>query len=245
MKLYADLASWWPLMSPPHEYEEEAAFYSEQLLAAGDQPARTCLELGSGGGNNASFMKAHFALTLVEPSAGMRDWSQQLNPECEHLEGDMRTVRLDRLFDRVFIHDAIAYMTTPEDLRKAIETAFVHVRPGGAVLIAPDHVRENFRERTEDGGVDDEIGRGMRWLAWCQDPDPSDHTYIVDYAFLLREADGTVTATDDRHIEGLFPRAAWLETMTSVGFEARMVPCPHSELEPGSYEVFLGIRPKS
>ena len=32
--------------------------------------------------------------------------------------------------------------------------------------------------------------------------------------------------------------------MTDAGFEARMVPCPHSDLEPGSYEVFLGIKPK-
>jgi SAM-dependent methyltransferase len=243
MKLYAELATWWPLMSPPHEYEEEAAFYSEQLMAAGDPPARTVLELGSGGGNNASFMKAHFALTLVEPSAGMRAWSQQLNPECEHLEGDMRTVRLGRQFDRVFIHDAITYMASLEDLRKAIETAFVHCRPGGAVLLAPDHLRENFETKAEHGG-EDEGGRGMRWLAWCWDPDPSDNTYTVDYAFLLREADGSVTVEHDRHLEGLFSRADWLATLTSVGFEARMVPCPHSELEPGSYEVFIGIKPQ-
>lgn len=85
----------------------------------------------------------------------------------------------------------------------------------------------------------------MRWLAWCWDPDPTDSSYIVDYAFLLREADGSVTVEQDRHVEGLFSRAAWLETMTSVGCEARMVPCPHSELEPGSYELFVGIKPKS
>lgn len=153
MKLYADLASWWPLMSPPDDYEEEAASYVEQLLAAGDQPARTLLELGSGGGNNASFMKAHFALTLVEPSAGMRAWSQQLNPESEHLDGDMRTVRLGRQFDRVFIRDAITYMITLADLRKAVETAFEHCRPGGALLLARTPLRElQGEDRARRGG---------------------------------------------------------------------------------------------
>jgi hypothetical protein len=52
--------------------------------------------------------------------------SRVLNPECEHVEDDMRTVRLGRQFDCVFIHDAVAYMTTESDLRRAIETAFVH-----------------------------------------------------------------------------------------------------------------------
>jgi SAM-dependent methyltransferase len=243
VKLYSDFATWWPLLSPPEEYAEEAAFYTQQLLSAGDQPARTLLELGSGGGNNASFMKQHFALTLVDPSPGMQAWSRKLNPECEHLAGDMRTVRLGRLFDRVFIHDAIVYMTTLADLRQAIETAFVHCRPGGAVLLAPDHVRENFHAPHTDHGGEDGDGAAMRYLEWTWDPDPADSTYTVDYAYLLRGPDGSVRVEHDRHVEGLFSRAEWLQVMADTGFEARMVPCPHSDLEPGSYEVFIGIKP--
>src|SRR6266404_5458871 len=109
-KLHDQLASWWPLLSPPAEYAEEAAFYEQSLLAAGDLPARTVLELGSGGGNNASHLKRHFEITLVDVSPAMLAVSRALNPECEHVRGDMRTLRLGRQFDRVFIHDAIAYM---------------------------------------------------------------------------------------------------------------------------------------
>ena len=142
MKLYTELASWWPLLSAPEDYAEEAAFYESQLVAACDGPARTLLELGSGGGNNASHMKARFELTLVEPSPGMLELSQALNPGCEHVEGDMRSVRLGRTFDCVFVHDAVVYMTSEADLRAAIETASIHCRPGGSVLFAPDHVRD-------------------------------------------------------------------------------------------------------
>ena len=35
----------------------------------------------------------------------------------------LRTLRLGRAFDVVFIHDAIDYMTTHHDLRLALETA--------------------------------------------------------------------------------------------------------------------------
>jgi hypothetical protein len=242
MKLYGELAGWWTLLSPPEEYEEEATFYGRALIGACDRPPETLLELGSGGGNNASFLKARFAMTLVEPSPGMLANSRALNPECEHVQGDMRTVRLSRQFDAVFVHDAITYMTSADDLKAAIETAFVHCRPGGAALFAPDYVRETFEPSTEHGGSDGD-GRALRYLAWCWDPDPSDTTYTVDYSYLLRERDGSVRAVHDRHIEGLFPREYWLKTMREAGFEPRVVPFNHSELEPGRYQVIVARRP--
>jgi Methyltransferase domain len=241
-KLYGELASWWPLLSAPAEYAEEAAFYATALLAACRGPARTLLELGSGGGNNASHLKARFELVLVEPSPGMREVSQALNPECEHVAGDMRTVRLGRQFDLVFVHDAVCYMASESDLRMAIETAFVHCRPGGAALFAPDHVRENFRASTDCGGHDGET-HGLRYLEWTWDPDPHDTTYLVDYAYLLRSPDGVTRVEHDCHVEGLFSRGDWLRWLSGAGFEARVAPFEHSELEPGSHEVFVATRP--
>ena len=158
-KLYDELAPWWPLLSPPEEYVEEAAFFAQLLEKAGDQPCRTLLELGSGGGNNASHLKARFDLTLVDPSPQMLAVSRTLNPTCEHFEGDMRTIRLGREFDRVFVHDAICYMTTAADLRRAIETAHAHCRRGGAAVFVPDHLRENFEESSDHGGSEVMCGR--------------------------------------------------------------------------------------
>ncbi len=242
MKLYTELATWWPLMSAPGEYAEEAAFYQRHLQEACTGACRTLLELGSGGGNNASHMKAAFDMVLVDPSAGMLRHSRALNPQCEHVQGDMRDVRLGRQFDAVFVHDAVVYMTTEADLRRAIETAFVHCRPGGAALFAPDYVKETFRASSDHGGHDGR-DRGMRYLEWTRDPDPSDHTYTVDYAFLLRERDGTTRVESDRHLEGLFSRDEWLRFLSEAGFEARVVPFDHSELEPGTYEQFVCRRP--
>jgi SAM-dependent methyltransferase len=241
-KLYADLASWWPLMSSPGDYAEEAAFYEKALVGASARPPRTVLELGSGGGNNASFLKARFEMVLVDVSSGMLEVSRRLNPECEHVQGDMRTVRLGRQFDCVFVHDAVCYMTTLADVRGAMETAWVHCAPGGAALFAPDHVRENFHPSTDHGGHDGDA-RAMRYLEWTWDPDPADSTYTVDYTYALREADGSVRVEHDRHVEGLFSRADWLRLLAEVGFEPAVLPFDHSELEPGSYEVFVGRKP--
>jgi SAM-dependent methyltransferase len=242
-KMYEELASWWPLLSPPSDYEEEAAFYTRTLDAASERPIRTLLELGSGGGNNASHMKTRFDMVLVDRSAGMLAVSRSLNPECEHVAGDMRTVRLGRQFDAVFVHDAVCYMTTESDLRMAIDTAFVHCRPGGAALFAPDFIRENFQPSTDHGGSDRET-HALRYLDWTWDPDPGDTTYVVDYAYLLREQDGATRVEHDRHLEGLFSRADWLRLLEASGFHARAVPFEHSDVEPGSHEVFVATKPE-
>ena len=241
MKMYDELASWWPLLSAPAGYAEEAAFYGRALAAACERPPRTVLELGSGGGNNACHLKAQFQMTLVEPSVAMLAVSQALNPECEHAIGDMRSVRLGRTFDAVFVHDAVCYMTTESDLRQAIATAFAHCRPGGAALFAPDYVRENFRASTDHGG-EDGVDRGLRYLEWMWDPDPDDSTYLADYALLLRMPDGSTRVEHDRHVEGLFSRRDWLRLLSEAGFSPEVVPFEHSEIEPGSHEVFVARR---
>ncbi len=242
-KLYHELAEWFHLLTAPAEYAEEAEFYTRKLIEACDRPPKTVLELGSGGGNNASHMKAHFEMTLTDLSQGMLELSRSLNPECEHIQGDMRTLRLGREFDAVFVHDAVVYMTTEDDLKAAIETAFVHCRRGGAALFAPDHVREKFKPYTDHGGHDGEDGRGLRYLEWTWDPNPSDDTYTVDFAYLLREADGSVRVEKDRHIEGVFSRDTWLRLLTEAGFNAERIAFDHSELDPGSYEIFVARKP--
>jgi SAM-dependent methyltransferase len=113
VRLYDDLAAWWPLISPPSEYGGEAADLVPRLQAALGSPRGTLLELGAGGGSLAFHLKRRFQLTLTDLAPAMLAVSQAINPECEHLVGDMRSLRLGRLFDIVLIHDAIMYATEP------------------------------------------------------------------------------------------------------------------------------------
>ena len=244
--LYSDFADWWPILSSPDDYAGEAAVYHRTLVDACQRPPREVLELGSGGGNNASHLKAHFDLTLVDLSPAMLAVSQALNPECEHMQGDMRTVRLDRQFDAVFVHDAVAYLTTEDDLHQAMVTAFVHCQPGGAALFCPDETRESFHPYTSHGGHDatDGSGRGLRYVEWVHDPDPADTQVVMDMAYLLLEADGSARAVHDRHVEGLFSRDTWLRLLTEVGFTARLIMEEDEEIwDSGGGELFVGVKP--
>ena len=230
---YDQLAEWWPLFSPPIHYGEEAV----DLLARLDPVSRsgfaTLLELGSGGGSLASHLEPHFVLTLTDRSPAMLAVNRAVNPEAEHIAGDMRSLRMNRTFDVVLVHDAIMYATTEADVRATIETAAAHVRPGGTVLVVPDFTKETFTPGTDHGGEDGADGRGLRYLEWHWDPDPADNTYLVDYAFLLREPTGDVRAVHDRHVEGLFTRAQWLSWFDAAGIPAT------SDLDPWCRDVFL------
>ena len=241
-KLYRELADWWPVLSAPEDYAEEAMWYRDAILSASKRNVHTLLELGSGGGNNASHLKKHFEMTLVDLSPGMLAVSQKLNPECEHVQGDMRGVRLGRPFDAVFIHDAIAYMTSEDDLRSAIQTAYEHCAPGGVALFAPDDTKETFKSRTEHGGHDQET-RSLRYLSWEWDPDPTDTTTNYLMVYVLRSGDEQIQVIEDLHICGLFRKEDWLRIIAEVGFQPGCLPFEHSEVEPGTVTVFLGLKP--
>jgi SAM-dependent methyltransferase len=236
-QMYGQLAGWWALISAPEDYAEEAAFIQQALEGAVIGPLESLLELGSGGGNNASFLKQHCKLTLVDRSQGMLDASRRLNPECEHLLGDMRSLRLGRQFDAVLIHDAIMYMLDLTNLQAALDTAYSHTRPGGAGIFVPDCVQETFTPSTRHGGHDGE-GRALRYLEWTYDPDPADTQFVTDFAFLLHEQDGRTSLASDRHVMGLFPRQAWLDCLQAAGYRAQVL------VDTYQRDVFIGRRPQ-
>ena len=239
-RLYGDLAPWFHLVTAPEEYAHEASVYRRLIEEGAERPVESVLELGSGGGNNASHLKARFQMTLSDLSSEMLDLSRSLNPECEHVEGDMRTLRLDHTFDAVFAHDAIDYLLSEKDLRATMETAFVHLRPGGVALFVPDHIKETFQPRTDQGG-NDAPTRSARYLEWSWDPDPEDDTYVTDFAFMLRDEHGNVRVEYDRHVLGVHSRTLWLGLLEETGFTPQSRTVDVGEDEPT--EVFLGVRP--
>jgi SAM-dependent methyltransferase len=237
LKLYSELAQWWPLLSPVEDYAEEAAFFGQMFSSAGLPAAASLLELGCGGGSNAFYLKKSFSqVTLTDLSPQMLAVSRLLNPDCEHLQGDMRSIRVGRMFDAVFIHDAVDYMLTPLDLAQAIETAAIHCRPGGLAMLVPDHVRETFAPDTDHDGGDGE-GRALRFLEWTYDPDEDDTTYLTEYVYVLREDGQPLRVEHEQHTCGIFPRADWLRLLREAGFQPEVIRDSYGR------DIFLARKP--
>jgi SAM-dependent methyltransferase len=233
--MYRELAGWFHLLTPPGDYQDEAMEVLRLLEEHAQGAVQTALELGSGGGNLASHLVGRLQLTLTDLSPEMLALSRTLNPGLEHLEGDMRQLRLGRVFDAVIVHDAVTYMASEADLRAAVQTAFVHLRPGGAAIFLPDWVGDDYAPRTDHGGVDDGA-RGLRFLEWDRPVGPDGRTVVTDYVIVTRDGD-EVTVHHDVHTLGIFERAVWLQLLADAGFEARRV------VGAEGLDIFIGTRP--
>jgi len=102
-------------------------------------------------------------------------------------------------------------------------------------------VTETFEPGTEHGGYDDGH-RGLRYLEWVWDPDPTDSTIEAHMVYVLREGD-EVSVVHDRHPQGLFPTSIWIGALSTAGFEAEFRP---TELTDGSLLLlFIGTPSKN
>lgn len=242
LRLYAELADWWHLFTTPEDYTYETAFYTKVIKDELGDKAKTMLELGSGGGNSAFHLKKHFNMTLVDLSENMLNVSKRINPECEHYIGNMIDFRTDKKFDVIYVQDAIAYMNTEENLRKTIETAFIHCRPGGMALLIPDFTRDNFKSTIVTGGHDRDK-RGLRYMEWIWDPEPSDTSYLSDMVYMVKDDSGQMSCVYDRHILGLFSQGKWLELIKEVGFEPKVIPFDSKQESYGVTYIFVCKKP--
>jgi hypothetical protein len=242
--MYHQFAGWFHLLSAPEDYAEEAKFYFDLAATELGHEPTSWLELGAGAGCNASHYTpwVNGEVVLTDRSTEMLALSQTINPGIPHMAGDMTQLRLGRLFEVVFTHDAASYLVTAEEVRKLAETAFAHCAPGGVAIFCPDHTAENLVFETDHGGHDGD-GRAMRYLEWTTPGRPGTHEYVVDYAYIYHEDGKTPRVELDRHINGALPRQIWLDALLSAGFSsARGTPLVHSEIEPGYSELFVATR---
>src|SRR4051812_33686753 len=215
-RLYGDLAPWWPLSAPAGYYEGEARSIMGLLDKVCPLRPRRILELGSGGGSMAAHFNGFAALTLLDCEEAMLAVSRQSNPAARHVRGDMRSVRLDDVFDAVIIHDAINHITRAEDLLATLTTARVHLAQDGVAIVLPDDTAETFRAGISTGGQDGAEGRSLRYLLWTG---PAHGTaYRIDFAIMCRDTDGSTQAIHEAFDFGLFSRATWQSAFLNAGF---------------------------
>lgn len=248
-RLYTDLAWLWPHLSPPDHYVAEAAHLDALLTEhLGPGPHRI-LELGAGGGHTLVHLdprgnrggRHHTVAADLSPQ--MLAHASALIPGLATHAADMRTMRLtapdDQPFDAVFIHDAVDYLLTEDDLAQTFATAHAHLRPGGLLFVAPTYLKETFadNEVADDGTTVD--ANQLTYFTYVHDPDPSDSTFEMILLYLTRDLNTrAVEVVEDRHTLGLFGYETWTSLIEQAGFDVQ----PVDPTEDAAWELFLGKR---
>jgi SAM-dependent methyltransferase len=238
-RLYNDLAWLWPLWGSVDEYREECELFVRLFCEHATREVRTLLDVGCGGGKNAYHLKKYFDLTGIDISEAMLSHAKTLNPECEFLIGDMRTLDLSREFDAVYLNDAVVYMTTEDDLLKAFQSAHRHLRPGGVMVTLAEVTKETFRQNRTSASSQKADDLEIVFIENNYDPDPDDTTYETTFVYLIRER-GNLRIEHDRHIVGLFSLDAWRRLLSDAGFEISEQTC---RLGGEEYRIFACRKP--
>ena len=220
-RLYGELAHLFPLVTPAEDYLEEAGYWRQVLRAALGPGRHPVLELGCGGGHLLSHLAGEFQATAVDLSEEMLELSRRRNPQVEHRQGDMRTVRLGRTFKAVLIHDAVMYMLNEDDLRAALATARVHLEPGGVLVMAPDWFKETFPGAFVHHSINRGDGKELTTIEYSCDPDPAGTTTETRFFYIWREGK-ELRVEQDRHVMGLFPLSTWTALMREAGFRVEV-----------------------
>jgi SAM-dependent methyltransferase len=229
-KLYDELVELYPLVSRLEDYTDEARRIREAVMAglvpAGGKAKRgkpTLLDIGVGNGHVLSHLTPFFKAEGADLSAGMLKHSQKVNPGVPHHLGDMRDMRVGKTFDAVLIHDAIHYMTTHEDLIKAMETAKAHLRPGGVAVFMPCYVRETFVNRDVSHALTKSDPPEFTYVARAWDPDPKDELYELKF-YLFSRKGGTLKVYEDAHTLACYADKVWRKCVKKAGFEDLSAP---------------------
>ncbi|MEX0885574.1 MAG: class I SAM-dependent methyltransferase [Phycisphaeraceae bacterium] len=229
-RLYGDLAWLWPLLSPPEHYLGEADIVRrviDESLGPAAVGRRSILELGAGGGHTLVHLADEFDTVAVDLSEPMLAGCRRLSPTTQTIVGDMRSLRVNRAFDAVLIHDAIDYMTTETDVRAALATARAHLVPGGVALIAPTYLRETFRDHELETDQHITADIALSYVSYIYTRAPATPatpatTFELLLVYLIKQpADAVhVRIEHDRHTCGLFGRDDWLNWLSDAGFNA-------------------------
>ena len=203
---YNDLAWTEDWLADPAEYEQEVMIYTDLIKRTAVEPPGTLLHLGSGAGRHDRIFKQHFTVTGVDLSLGMLNKARLAHPDIEYIEGDMRTLRLNRQFDAVAIPDSIDYMASADDLQQAMQTAVLHLKTGGVLLVvaktAETFQNNNFAYTGEKEGVH------VTLLENNYSNPFRPNTYEATFMYLIRQQ-GELTIQTDHHVLGLFSQATW------------------------------------
>jgi SAM-dependent methyltransferase len=222
---YSMLAWTEPIVGPPEEYAEDTELLVRIIKEHSKIKPETLLHLGCGAGGNDYTFKRCFKVTGVDISKDMLEIAKKLNPEAAYHNQDMRTVKLEEYFDAVAIPDSIGYMVTVKDLKRAIFSAYKHLKPGGVLLIVA-HIKEEFMENNFlYTGSQKDIEITVFENNYITDP--AGTKYEATIIHLIRKK-GKLEIYSDCHTIGLFKLDIWLGILKEFGFEVKQIKMEYS-----------------
>jgi len=218
--VYADTARYYDRIYAFKDYAAEVERLAAIIEAhrPGEQPssAPRLLDVACGTGLHLEHLKTRFDAQGLDLCPELVEIAREHNPDVTFHLGDMRTFDLDRRFDIVTcLFSSIGYMTTIEDLHRAIGWMAAHLVPGGLLVIEPWLTPDAWTPNTVHGlYIDDPDLKIARINTSFVDGRLS----IFDLHHLIGTPEGT-THVVEHHEMGLFTVDEMNESFVAAGLD--------------------------
>jgi SAM-dependent methyltransferase len=182
---------------------------------------RRLLDVACGTGAHLEALRAHFDIEGLDLSDELLDVARARLADVPLHRGDMRTFALSSRFDVITcLFSSIGYMTTTDDLARAIENMGGHLAAGGLLVVepwfAPDEWHPNTPHMTLVDEPDLKIARVNTSLV-------DGRVSIVDLHYLIATPQET-THVEEHHRLGLFTVAEMAAAFAAAGLAVRHDP---------------------
>lgn len=194
------------------EAERLAALIQDRLRSGGNR----LLDVACGTGRHIEHLRADWAVEGLDLDSQLLDIARQRNPGVPLYQANMTDFHLDHAFDVVTcLFSSIGYVTTLDNLGRAVTCMANHLLPGGLLLVEPWFTPEDWQPNTVHGLYIDEPELK---IARINTSFAEGRLSCFDFHYLIGTPLGTHHAVE-RHELGLFTTAEMCAAFVDAGLQ--------------------------
>lgn len=203
------------------DYKEEIRHLLSILARHGVGPGATLLELACGTGNHTRYLNEHFRVQGLDLDPAMLALARERIPSVPFHCQDMTAFRISDRFDVILcLFSAIGYASTPERLRRAIETMAAHLNPNGVLIVEPWIGPADYKP----GGVFSVfVDKPSLKIARMNVNAVRGNVSVISFHYLVATPEGVQHFTEDHEL-GLYTRDEYLAAFRSAGLQTEFEP---------------------
>ena len=155
--MYAEMAQYYDRIYSFKDYAAETEKLKGWIEAHRQSSGVRLLDVACGTGRHLELLSKSFDAEGLDLAPELLDLARERNPSVAFHCADMRTFELSSSYDVITcLFSSIGYMTTIEDLEKAVANMARHLVPGGVLIIEPWLTPDVWKPGTVHGMYIDE-----------------------------------------------------------------------------------------
>ncbi|MCK9151903.1 class I SAM-dependent DNA methyltransferase [Methanobacterium alcaliphilum] len=214
--LYSQFAEYYDKIYAKKDYHREVEFIEWAVNEHSTSSGKTMLDVACGTGNHALLLKNNFEVLGLDLNHEMLKIAKEKVPELEFIQGDMKNMDLEKIFDAIIcMFSAINYNTNEDELEKTLRNFYMTLESGGLLIFDLGLNRENWVEGRVS--VDTVVEKDLE-LARIGQSHLENGVFNASFVFLVKK-NGKMDFSIDQHELGIFETGKVLELMEDIGFK--------------------------